>query len=144
MFLRLFEYFRTHSMIRWGLLSILTIVLVFLVSRLSYKEDISDFLPLGTHDREALTIYQDISGASQIIVIFDNPGDADITIEAIEEFCKGFQAVHEFKSLSVISKFDIEELSRITDFVLTNIPYFLTDADYDRIDSLLSKPEYVS
>lgn len=144
MFLRLFEYFHTHSMIRWGLLSIMTIVLVFLVSRLSYKEDISDFLPLGTHDREALTIYQDISGASQIIVIFDNPDDADITIEAIEEFCERVQETQGFKSLNVISKFDIEELSRITDFVYTNIPYFLTDADYDRIDSLLSKSGYVS
>ena len=88
MIIRLFEYFRTHSVIRWGLLSILTIVLVFLVSGLSYKEDISDFLPLGTHDRDALTIYQDISGASQIIVIFDNPDDADVTVEAIEGFCQ--------------------------------------------------------
>ena len=140
MIIRLFEYFRTHSVIRWGLLSILTIVLVFLVSGLSYKEDISDFLPLGTHDRDALTIYQDISGASQIIVIFDNPDDADVTVEAIEGFCQSFQD----SGLTFISKFDIEELSRITDFVYSNIPYFLTDADYDRIDSLLSMPGYIS
>ena len=139
MIIRLFEYFRTHSVIRWGLLSILTIVLVFLVSGLSYKEDISDFLPLGTHDRDALTIYQDISGASQIIVIFDNPDDADVTVEAIEGFCQRFQD----SGLTFISKFDIEELSRITDFVYSNIPYFLTDADYDRIDSLLSMPGYI-
>ncbi len=140
MIIRLFDYFRTHSVIRWGLLSILTIVLVFLVSGLSYKEDISDFLPLGTHDRDALTIYQDISGASQIIVIFDNPDDADVTVEAIEGFCQRFQD----SGLTFISKFDIEELSRITDFVYSNIPYFLTDADYDRIDSLLSMPGYIS
>ena len=139
MIIRLFEYFRTHSVIRWGLLSILTIVLVFLVSGLSYKEDISDFLPLGTHDRDALTIYQDISGASQIIVIFDNPDDADVTVEAIEGFCQRLQD----SGLTFISKFDIEELSRITDFVYSNIPYFLTDADYDRIDSLLSMPGYI-
>ncbi len=139
MIIRLFEYFRTHSVIRWGLLSILTIVLVFLVSGLSYKEDISDFLPLGTHDRDALTIYQDISGASQIIVMFDNPDDADVTVEAIEGFCQRLQD----SGLTFISKFDIEELSRITDFVYSNIPYFLTDADYDRIDSLLSMPGYI-
>ena len=139
MIIRLFEYFRTHSVIRWGLLSILTIVLVFLVSGLSYKEDISDFLPLGTHDRDALTIYQDISGASQIIVIFDNPDDADVTVEAIEGFCQRFQD----SGLTFISKFNIEELSRIMDFVYSNIPYFLTDADYDRIDSLLSMPGYI-
>ena len=146
MIIRLFEYFRAHSMIRWGLLFILTAVLVILVSRLSYKEDISDFLPLGTHDREALAIYQDISGASQIIAIFDNPDDADVTIEAIETFCEKIKSskVQEVQGSSVISKFDIEELSRISDFVYSNIPYFLTDADYDRIDSLLSGRGYIS
>ena len=143
MIIRLFEYFRTHSRVRWGIFSVLTVVLILLVSRLSYKEDISDFLPLGTHDREALTIYQEISGASQIIAIFDNPDDADVTVETIERFCEEVKA-QGIKDVNIISKFDIGELSRIADFVYTNIPYFLTDADYARIDSLLGRPGYVS
>ena len=139
----IYDFFRTHYVVRWTLLAGLTVVLALLVSRLTYEEDISDFLPLGTNDREALAVYQDISGASRIIVIFDNPGDADVTTEAIEAFCNEIDAIDTTSiKNNVISKFDIEELANITDFVYNNIPYFLTDADYARMDSLMRKPGY--
>lgn len=140
----LYEYFRTHNVVRWTLLAALTILLAGLVTRLTYEEDISDFLPLGSDDREALAIYQEISGASHIIVIFDNPGDADVTTEAIEAFCNEIEVIDTMGIKgNVISKFDIEELTSITDFIYDNIPYFLNDNDYDRLDSLMNKPEYI-
>ena len=58
--LRIYEYLRQHRSVRWGSLASITLILVLLAMRLTYKEDISDFLPLGTHDREMLDIYQDI------------------------------------------------------------------------------------
>lgn len=140
----LYEYFRTHNVVRWTLLAALTILLAGLVTRLTYEEDISDFLPLGSDDREALAIYQEISGASHIIVIFDNPGDADVTTKAIEAFCNEIEVIDTMGIKgNVISKFDIEELTSITDFIYDNIPYFLNDNDYDRLDSLMNKPEYI-
>ena len=41
--------------------------------RLSYKEDIQDFLPLSEMERERMAVYQDISGMNHLFVIFDNP-----------------------------------------------------------------------
>ena len=132
-------------MLRWGILAILTLLLICFVSRLSYKEDISDFLPLGTSDREALSIYQDISGADQVIVIFDNPDDEEMTVQAMELFCEEVRSRDTIGIAdNIIAKFDIEELTKISDFVYSNIPYFLTEADYERIDSLLSNSSYVS
>ena len=139
----IYDFFRTHYVVRWTLLAALTVLLAVLVSRLTYEEDISDFLPLGSNDREALAVYQDISGASRIIVIFDNPGDADITTEAIEAFCNEVDLIDTMGiKNNVISKFDIEALANITDFVYNNIPYFLNDADYHRMDSLMRTPGY--
>lgn len=69
MILRIFDYFCKHRLTRWGLLTALTMLLLLFISRLSYQEDITDFLPLGTTDREALSVYQDISGAGELIVI---------------------------------------------------------------------------
>lgn len=143
MILQIYKYLHTHFVVRWTLLAALTMVLALLVSRLTYEEDISDFLPLGTNDREALAVYQDISGASRIIVIFDNPGDADMTTEAIEAFCNEVDLIDTMGIKdNVISKFDIEALANITDFVYNNIPYFLNDADYHRMDSLMRTPGY--
>lgn len=144
MIVRLYDFFRKYTSLRWGILSVLTIVFILVSSNLSYKEDISDFLPLGTSDREALSIYQDISGSNQIIAIFENPDDEDMTVNAIEEFCD-YISENDTIGISngIISKLDIEELNKITDFVYSNIPYFITEQDFSHIDSVLSAPGYI-
>lgn len=77
---------------RFCLLSfiIVTSVLSCLLLRLDFKEDISDFLPLEGNHQEAMQVYQDVSGASKIIAIFQasdslnaNPDDM---VEAIDYF----------------------------------------------------------
>ena len=144
MFLRLYDFFKTHIALRWLTLCCVTAAMVTLVMRLSYKEDISDFLPLGTDDREALGIYQDISGASQLFLIFNNPGDEDKTIEAIRFFC---DAVADNDTAGwtkgMTATIDMERITQVQEYVYANIPYFLTDADYARMDSLLAQPAYI-
>lgn len=144
MIARLYDFLRKNNILRWGILSILTLFFVFVASQLSYKEDISDFLPLKTTDREALSIYQDISGANQIIAIFENPEDEDVTVNAIDAFCD-YISENDTIGISnrIISKLDLEQINKITDFVYSNIPYFITDQDYSYIDSLLSIPGYI-
>jgi len=145
MIIKLYDWLHKHNLARWGLLSVLTVIFIFSASRLSFQEDILDFLPLGTSDRDNLSIYQDISGANQIIAIFENPHDEDLTVSAIETFCD-YISHHDTLGISsgIIAKLDIEEINRITDFVYSNIPYFLTDEDYAHIDSLLSQPNYIA
>ena len=67
--LRIFDYLRTHATLRWLTLCCFTAVLAASVMRLTYKEDISDFLPLGTADRDNLNIYKEISGADKLFII---------------------------------------------------------------------------
>lgn len=144
MIIKIYDYFRSHIRLLMALLLATTVLLACFVLHLSYKEDITDFLPLGTSNREALSIYQDISGAGELIVIFDNPDDADLTVSAIEKFC---EEVNERDTLGVAkyltAQFDLEKLSEVADFVYSNIPYFLTDDDYSRIDSILAQPDYI-
>lgn len=126
----------------WGFL-LLTALLAALAMRLTYKEDISDFLPLGTADRENLAVYQDISGAGRLFVIFNNPGDPDRTVEAVEAFRQevGRRDTAGWTA-SMTAQIDLEDIGEVQDFVYRNIPYFLTDADYARMDSLLGTEDY--
>ncbi len=144
MLIRIYDYFHTHPLIRRVSLLALTIVMALLALNLTYKEDISDFLPLGSEEREAMQVYQDISGVNRLFVLFDNPDDADLTVEAINRFTS---QVEESDTASLCtdltSTFDMEKLSEVTDFIYSNIPYFLTDADYNRMDSLLAQPQFV-
>ena len=145
MIIQIYDYLHKHEVLRWSILAVCIIMVLLLVSRLSYKEDISDFLPLGTSDRDNLAIYQDIAGASQVVAVFDNAGDEEQTTQAIERFCDVLTDCDTLKMVSqIVSKFDLAKFSEISEFAYANIPYFLSDRDYILIDSLLTDPEYVS
>ena len=79
--------------IRWASLLGITLVLLAVVMRLSYKEDIQDFLPLSETDRNRMAVYQDISGMNRLFVIFAGPDDADRTTQAIGKFVEEFEAL---------------------------------------------------
>jgi len=144
MILKIFDYLSQRPILRWGMLLTITLSLVLLVFRLSYKEDISDFLPLGTEDRHALDIYQEISGAGRLFVLFENPGDEQMVTAAVDRFAEKFAERDTLEWIDDLTyQFDIEKLNEISDFVYDNIPYFLTDADYCRIDSLVHSENFI-
>ena len=144
MILKIFDHFRRHAFARWASLLAITVVLLASIMRLSYKEDIQDFLPLSEPDRERMAVYQDISGMNRLFVIFENAGDAEQTTEAIDNFvevleesdtagwCRDLQAT-----------FDFESISETMDFIYANTPLFLKEDEYSRMDSLLASPSFM-
>ena len=142
--LRIYDYLSRHAKILWASLTACLGLFIFLILHLDFSEDISDFLPLGTSDQEALSVYQNISGANRMYILFANPDDAELTVEAIDFFT---ETVHSKDSLGwcedLTAQFDMSQIMEVTDFVYDNIPYFLTEDDYERIDSLLALPDYV-
>ena len=145
MIIKFFDFFHKRVLLRRSVLLTLTIALVVSVFQLSYKEDISDFMPLTDEEKLDMEIYQDISGVNKLVVLFscdtENP---DSTIAAIDLFQ---ESVKELDSLNwtsdMVTRFDMEKVGEVTEFVYQNIPYFLTERDYSRIDSLLCAENYV-
>ena len=145
--LKIYDFMKTHRRLCVLIFIVLSGLLALQVTRLEYKEDISDFLPLDSRNRDAMRIYQDISGANQLFALFEcqdssnvNP---DVVVEAVNSFTimlEEYDTVHLVKN--VTAQVDLEHLSEITDFVYENIPYFLQENDYQRFDSLLAVPDY--
>jgi len=102
-------------------------------------------MPLTDEEKMDMQIYQDISGVNKLVVLFscdkENP---DSTIAAIDLFQ---ESVKELDSLNwtsdMVTRFDMEKVGEVTEFVYQNIPYFLTERDYSRMDSLLCAENYV-
>ena len=129
-----------HKTLRWALLLITTALLCVLVMRLSYKEDISDFLPLDKADREAFTRYQEVSGADKLVVILEGGGK-----KAVVLLC---QMIEKRDTMGwtrgrIQTEVGMDEMLRMQDFVFDNIPFFLTREDYARMDSLLSQKGFM-
>ena len=103
-------------------------------------------MPLTDEEKLDMEIYQDISGVNKLVVLFscdkENP---DSTIAAIDLFQ---ESVKELDSLNwtsdMVTRFDMEKVGEVTEFVYQNIPYFLTERDYSRMDSLLRADNYLA
>lgn len=142
---KLFDFFHKRVLLRRSVLLALTIALVVSVFQLSYKEDISDFMPLTDEEKLDMEIYQDISGVNKLVVLFscdkENP---DSTIAAIDLFLESVKKLDSLNWTSdMVTRFDMEKVGEVTEFVYQNIPYFLTERDYSRMDSLLCAENYV-
>ncbi len=138
---------RAHRLQAVASFLIVTVALALSVLRLSYKEDIADFLPLDGKSGNALKVYQNIAGANRIFAVFQyrdtTKADPDAMVAAIESYTTGLanrDTAHIAGDLT--AQVDMEKIAGLTDFVYSNIPYFLTEADYARIDSLLADTTY--
>ena len=147
--LSIYDYFKRRKLVCVCSLIVMTLLMAALVLRLRYKEDIADFLPLDDMGGKALAVYQDISGADKVIAVFQYRDgadeDPDKMAEAIETFVS---AVADTDTAGIagdiMAQVDMEKMFAIQDFVYAHIPYFLSDADYSRIDSLLARPDYIA
>ncbi len=147
--LRIYDFFAAHRV--WRALSALSVVaaMLVMVSRLGYKEDIADFLPVDGEKQNALKVYRDIAGADRIFAIVQSSdsadSDPDRLVAAADRFVAEVQKADTAHILGTItSQADISAAAEVSAFVYANMPYFLTETDYDRIDSALDSSGHVA
>ena len=141
---RIYDWMAGHRC--WCLLSLLasTLVLLALVSRLEFREDIADFLPLDGERQELLSLYQEAAGASRIVVVLEGSDSADSLTEAVDRFVAELEARDTTRMVrSITDQADVSLAEQTAQFVYDNIPYFLKESDYCRMDSLLAADGYM-
>ena len=146
--IRIYKYLKRHLVTCWLSLFVLTLGLLLLLTRLAYKEDISDFLPANNKYNKALKVYQNLVGANKVIIIAqcaDSTGTApDTMVRAVDLFVEELRKTDKTNICSNLTyQMDQGQVAETISFVYQNIPYFLTDADYIRIDSLICKPDFI-
>ena len=145
--LHIFNTLRAHRLLCWGSLLVSTAVLCLLLTRQSYKEDISDFLPLDSAQQVAFQTFQEHSGARRIYVVFDGPDTARES--ALELYCDLLDSLNSTRAaiggdaIDYMTADDPAAMEEALRAVYARIPYLLTDADYARIDSLTRDTAYV-
>lgn len=115
-----------------------------LIFRIHFKEEITDFLPLDKNDRLAMKTYQNLSGADKIVALVsrrDGKSAPDELVEAADDLVEQLRRAG-VKPQFIQSQIDYEAADNMASFVYDNIPYFLTEADYRRMDHLLADPSY--
>ena len=147
--INIYDYFRKHPVVGWGLFVVSTVALICSVLTLSYKEDISDFLPLDEDNHTALSVYQDISGANNIYAIIASKDSTDVDqellVEGVENLVGNIEEMDSLKLVSnIMTQVDMDKMIGLIDEVYQNIPMYLTEDDYARIDSLMAASDFVA
>lgn len=128
-------------------LLLLTVVFVALSLHIHEEEDIAKFLPRNEQNEKFTDVYQQLSRQNQIVVIFSSRDTvevvpADTIITAMEQFAE--QMDQKMVANAVRVHADETRMMEMIDFVTQHVPYFLTEDDYARIDSLLQTPDYIA
>ena len=146
--IRIYEWMKRQRTACWLSFILLTVLLSVLLLKQTYQEDISAFLPLNNKYNKALKVYQSISGTNRIFAIFQyadsTKSDPDSIIQAIDDYVELLKTKDTEKEVrNLVSQIDTEKMTETLSFIYQHIPYFLTDEDYCRFDSLLEDPGFI-
>lgn len=119
----------------------------FLAFNLHYEENIAEFLPQNKQVEKYESVYNNLGSQNKIVVIFSKAHHVGLNrmtgaMDAFGSLWHSVDKQHVVKDLQV--SIDDSQIIGVSDFIADNYPYFMTDADYSRIDSLLKDPDYIS
>jgi 1-acyl-sn-glycerol-3-phosphate acyltransferase len=151
-FLNIYDYLSKHKAFSIALLLVVTALCVFSALRLDYKENIADFLPTDPEKERYTSVYNDLGNQGQITVIFSADttqfaGDdaIDAIMEAMDAFESHWKATDTAQIVSDLQcRVDGSQVFDAIDFIRENQALFLTESDYQRMDSLLADPDHVA
>ena len=144
--LSVYGYFAQHRRLLFGLLFALAILFAFAASRVNFREDISSFLPKGHNTDRINYAYTHLGSANKLLVsvrmaVAADAPDRDLITEAIELFVAQLQQTDPTGDYlkKIDCKVDQQQILAVSQFLTENMPYFLTEADYQRMDTLLTE-----
>ncbi|MDR3094397.1 MAG: 1-acyl-sn-glycerol-3-phosphate acyltransferase [Bacteroidales bacterium] len=141
--LNLLRYFSSHKGFLWGILVLLVALLLLASLRIHFKEDISGFLPQDHNTERINYAYQHVGAANKLIVSFlmaDAMADPelDMLTAAIDSFADRITARDTTGYIRRMTfRVEQQQMQEISRYIVTNMPYFLTESDYERMDSLV-------
>jgi 1-acyl-sn-glycerol-3-phosphate acyltransferase len=145
-FISIYTFLSAHKRITSVGLIVLIAVLAVMTLHINYEEDIAKFLPRNEQNEQYQDIYEQISAQNKIAVIFTSKDSTQMVDDDSLEMAMDFVG-KELAKNKTINHLQVtindEKIAQMMDFVYQNMPYFLTEEDYKRIDSLLAKPDYI-
>ena len=145
-FLRIYDRLKCRK----GMAALIVVLIIALCTlslcRLHYEEDIAGFLPIDRSDSRQTEFMETVSRQNSIAVIFraaEGTADDEIisAMDLFEDLWFEYDTLEMVPDLS--AQADESVALELIEFVQEHYASFLTEADYRRMDSLLSQPDYV-
>ena len=142
--LHIYDWLSAHKGAAFIIMAVLLGLCALSALRMDYEEDINAFLPQSDESRRYSDVYNRL-GQDRMAVFFESEGDdPDRLMDAMTAFGDLWE---EADTASMVPDLQVSADAGAVDvvfgFIRSNWPYFLTESDYSRMDSLLAVPGYV-
>ncbi len=146
LFINIYDFLHKRQWLMWVFLIGTVLLCALSVLRLDFVEDIGSFLPSSKQNARVNDAYQHLGGDNRIVVniaMADTATEMDHALlsDAADRVAEKLSADTGLVK-SVLSEVDEQQVTEVMDFVVGNMPYFLTEEDYARLDTLLT-PERI-
>jgi 1-acyl-sn-glycerol-3-phosphate acyltransferase len=148
-FLKIYHFFDEHRSALWLTLLLVVFLCVLSALRLRFVEDIGSFLPNNRENKRINEAYQHLGGDNKLVISIamkDTAAEADPDLlSSVADKVAENLAKADTSGLIKQMRYQVDnqEVEDVMSFVLNNLPYFLTDEDYSRMDTLVT-PEHIA
>lgn len=144
-FYSIYRYLQKHKTAFFFSIPLVFILLAYWASRIRFEEDITKLIPTGEGSAYINDVLQSVKFADKTIINISTSQEDNIA--ALQEYADAFAATIEKEAGTYIQRLQVrledDQLIDLMDVVRRNLPLFLNDDDYHRIDSLL-QPDSVA
>lgn len=137
LFVKIYRYFSKHRPFMWFVLVLSVLLMGFLSTKLSMQMDLTSFLP---ENEQTQMIFNKLKVADRTVVMISSKGaDAYELIDVAEEFKQRLWAESDsLHILSLSTTIDTESYDNTINYIYENLPLYMEEADYQRLDTLLT------
>lgn len=145
LFIHIYNYLERHTALRYLLLAGSFLLMLFFVVQVKFEEDVTRFFPDTQDARSTEVVFQNLKVKDKIIVMLSSadtvsgavPSDRLIEAGDLLKDSLLVEAGSEYIT-DIFSEVDGNMIGKVTDFIYDNLPIFLTEDDYARMDSVLT------
>ncbi|MBR5957790.1 MAG: transporter, partial [Salinivirgaceae bacterium] len=141
-FIGIYNFFQKHKALLYSFLTICVVAMALAASRISIRQNITDFFPTKGEGDKTAEVFQNLNVKDKMVVIFSPVGNApvDSLIVTAEEFANTLNETCGEYLKGIMLRIDDRLVGGVSDFIYNNLPIFLTEADYVRLDTLITRP----
>lgn len=142
-FVTLYNFFERNKLLLYSSLILCVGIMLFFTLQLRFEENITSFLPDKKNEKNLNYVFNNLKVKDKIVVMFsakDSIEDTDenLLIDNANLFADSLQKVVGESYIKNITLQIDDNLKRdVQNVIYDNLPIFLTDSDYIRIDSIL-------
>lgn len=140
-FLGIYRFFCQHKILFYSFLILSVVAMGISASKIRLRQTVADFFPSKTDLDATSDVFQNLEITDKIMVMLtpvDGTASADSLMQVADELATAIQESCADYLKGILLKIDDETISDVSDFIYSKLPFFLTDSDYVRIDTMLN------